>query len=59
LPIEADERHQEDVDRFIDDNREELNASLQRSREEVREGLHSSREVEDIIADGRRHHGAG
>ena len=53
-PIEADERHQDDVDEFIRRNRDVLNASIRRSREEVKKGIVSSRDIKQIIADGRR-----
>jgi hypothetical protein len=58
LPLEADERHQDQVDDFIARNRDELAASVVRSREELARGASTSRTVDQIIADGRRRHGA-
>jgi hypothetical protein len=55
--VESDERHREDVDRFVTRNREELNASIQRARAEVEAGVHSARTIDDIILDGRKRHG--
>ena len=55
--VEADERHQGDVDAFISRNREELNASIRRSRDEVGKAVQSTRTIDDIIADGRKRHG--
>jgi hypothetical protein len=57
--VEADERHQSDLDVFITANHEELNASIRRSREEVGNGIQSTRTIDDIIADGRKRHDAG
>jgi hypothetical protein len=57
--VEADERHQGDVDAFIARNREALNASIRRSRTEVGKGIQSSRTIEEIIADGRKRHSIG
>ena len=57
--IEADERHQDDVDSFVARNRDELNASIARARDEVGKGVQSSRTVADIISDGRKRHGEG
>lgn len=57
--VEADERHQVDVDGFIERNREELNASIRRSRAEVEKGVQSTRAIDDIIADGRKRHDLG
>jgi len=54
LPIEADERHQDEVDRFISRNRDALNESIRRSRKEVDQGVHSKRTIGELIADGRR-----
>ena len=56
--VEADERHQADVDGFIERNRDELNASIRRSREEVGKGIRAARTVDEIIADGRKRHNA-
>ena len=57
--VEADERHQAEVDAFIARNREQLNTSIRRSREEVGKGVQSTRTIDDIIADGRERHSAG
>jgi hypothetical protein len=57
--VEADERHQGDVDAFIARNRDELNASILRSRAEMAKDVQSTRTVNDIIAAGRKRHGAG
>jgi|HubBroStandDraft_2_1064218.scaffolds.fasta_scaffold1056607_2 hypothetical protein len=57
--VEADERHQPDVDSFITRNREELDTSIRRSRDEVGKGVHATRTIEDMIADGRERHHAG
>ena len=57
--VEADERHQGDVDAFIARNREALNASIRRSRAEVGKGIQSSRTIDEIIADGRKRHSIG
>jgi len=57
--VEADERHQADVDSFIARNRDELNASIRHSRAEVGKGIQSTRTIDDIIADGRKRHSAG
>ena len=54
LPIEADERHQEEVDGFVSRNRDALNESIRRSRKEVGEGVYSKRTIDELIADGRR-----
>ena len=59
LEIGADERHQEDVGRAIDRNRDALNVSIRRSRDEIERGVWASRTIGDIIADGRNRHGAG
>ena len=56
--VEADERHKDDVDAFIARNREALNASIRCSRAEVGKGVQSSRTIDEIIADGRKRHGA-
>lgn len=56
--VEADERHQAEVDGFIGRNREALNASLRRSRAEVAKGEVSARTIDDVIADGRKRHAA-
>ena len=52
-PVEADERHKDDVEAFIARNREALNASIRRSRAEVGKSLQSSRTIDEIIVDGR------
>ena len=52
------ETHVGEVDAFILRNRDELNASIQRSRQDVKMGGMSARTVGDIIADGRKRHGA-
>ncbi len=57
--VDADERHQGDVDGFVARHRDELNASIARSRGEIDAGAQSRRTVADIIADGRKRHGAG
>lgn len=57
--VEADERHQAEVDAFIARNRDELNTSIRRSRAEVGKGVQSTRTIDDIIADGRKRHSAG
>ena len=57
--VEGDERHQGDVDSFMARNRDELNASIRRSRAEVDNGVQSTRAISDIIAAGRKRHGAG
>ena len=57
--IEADERHQDDVDSFVVRNRDELNASIARARDEVSKGVQSSRTIAEIISDGRKRHGEG
>lgn len=57
--VEADERHQTDVDAFIGRNRDELNESIRRSRQEVGGGEQSTRTIDEIISDGRKRHGAG
>jgi len=57
LPIEDDERHGDDVDAFIDRNREALNESIRRSRAEVAEGKASTKNIDAIIAEGRARHG--
>ncbi|MDZ4375564.1 MAG: hypothetical protein U1C74_29645 [Phenylobacterium sp.] len=57
--VEADERHQAEVDAFIQRNRAALNASIQRSRGEVAKGVQSTRTIHDIISDDRKRHGAG
>ena len=54
LPIEADERHQDQVDGFIARNRDALNDSIRRSRKEVEKDIYSTRSIDDIISDGRR-----
>ena len=56
--LEADERHQADVDAFIERSRGELNASIRRSREEVEKGVQSARTIGEIITDGRKRHKA-
>lgn len=56
--VEADERHQADVDAFVGRNSEALNESIRRSREDVARGVRSRRTIDDIISDGRRRHGA-
>lgn len=56
--VEADERHQADVDGFISRNRDALNASIRRSRAEMAQDIHSSRTIGDIVADGRKRLGA-
>jgi hypothetical protein len=48
-----------DVDAFIARNREALNESIRRSRREVGEGVQDDRTVGQIIAEGRKRHGAG
>ena len=58
-PVEADERHKDDVDAFIARNREALNASIRRSRAEVGKALQASRTIDEIIAVGRRRHSGG
>jgi hypothetical protein len=57
LPIEADERHQVDIDAYIVRNRDALNASIAQSRAELADGTVSTRSVDDIIASGRRRYG--
>ena len=57
--VEADERHQADVDAFIVRNRTELNKSIARSRGEVAKGIQSTRTIDDIIDDGHKRHSAG
>lgn len=57
--VEVDERHQGDVDTFVERNRDELNASIGRSREEVRRGIKSTRTIGHIIEDGRKRYSAG
>jgi|HubBroStandDraft_1064217.scaffolds.fasta_scaffold14037_5 hypothetical protein len=57
-PVEADERYADEVDGFVSRHRDELNASIRRSRDEVSRGVHSTRTIKDIIADGRKRHGA-
>lgn len=57
--VEADERHQGDVDAFIARNRDELNASIRRSREEMGRGVQSTRTIDEIISHGRKRHSAG
>jgi hypothetical protein len=54
LPIEADERHQDEVDAFVSRNRDALNESIRRSRQEIGEGVYSKRTIDELIADGRR-----
>jgi len=56
LPIEADERHQDQVDGFIARNRDALNKSIRQSRKELGKGVHSSRTVDQIVAEGRSRH---
>jgi hypothetical protein len=56
LPIEADERHENQVDEFIARNRPALNKSIRQSRKELAEGVHSSRTFDQIVAEGRGRH---
>jgi hypothetical protein len=56
LAVEADERHQGDVDTFIERNRDALNTSIRRSRIEVAKGVRSVRSIDKIVADGRKRH---
>ena len=58
-PVESDERHQADVDGFIERNRVPLNASIRRSRAEVGKGVTANRTIDGIIKDARRKHGEG
>ena len=58
LPIEADEEHREQVDDFIVRNREALNDSIRRSREALGRGDTGARNIDQIIADGRRRSGS-
>jgi hypothetical protein len=53
LPIEADERHQDEVDDFITRNRDALNESIRRSRRELDKGIRSKRTIDELIADAR------
>jgi hypothetical protein len=57
--VEAEARHEADLDGFVGRNRDALNASIRRSREELGQGVHSGRTVGAIIADGRKRHGVG
>ena len=54
LAIEDDERHSDQVDAYIERNREALNESIRKSRKEIADGNGSSRSIDEIIADGRR-----
>jgi len=56
--VEADERHQADLDGFIARNRDALNASIRRARAEAPDNRQDSRSISDIIADGRKRHAA-
>ena len=56
--VEADERDRDEVDGVLARNHDVLNASIQRAREEIARGRASVRSVDDIIAEGRRRHGA-
>jgi hypothetical protein len=56
--VSADERHQDDVDRVITDNRDALNASIRRARKEIGQGIQASRTIDDIISDGLKRHRA-
>jgi len=58
LDVGADERHQDDVDKVIARNRDALNASIRKGREEMAGGAQATRTINDIIADGRKRHGA-
>ncbi|HEY1751897.1 MAG TPA: hypothetical protein VGG29_11565 [Caulobacteraceae bacterium] len=55
----TNEQHAADVDAFVARNRDELNDSIRRSRRELAAGKQSRRTIGDIIADGRKRHGAG
>lgn len=57
--VEADERHQADVDAFIGRNRDQLNASIRHSRQDLEKGVKSVRTIDDIISDGRKRLGTG
>jgi dsDNA-binding SOS-regulon protein len=57
--VEADERHQGDVDAFIARNRDALNASIKRSRIEVGKVVRSNRTIDEIVAHGRKRHSIG
>ena len=47
-----------DVDKFVAEHRDELNASIKRARAEVKKGIHSPRSVKDIAAAGlKKFHG--
>ena len=56
MPIEADERHEDQVDGFIARNRDALNESIRQSRKELIKGVHSPRTVDQIVAEGRSRH---
>jgi len=57
--VEADERHQAEVDAFVERNRGPLNASIRRSRAELAEGVQARRTIDDIVKDGRLKGGQG
>jgi hypothetical protein len=54
LPIEDDENHHGDVENFVARNRDALNASIRKSRREIAAGKTSSKDVDAIIAEGRK-----
>lgn len=59
LPIEADERHESEVDDFIGRNRAALNKSIRQSRKELAEEVASTRTIDQIVAAGRSRHKRG
>lgn len=58
-PVESDERHQADVDAFIERNQGPLNDSIRRSRAELAKGVTARRTIGRIIEDARRKRGEG
>ena len=57
LDVELDERHQGDVDAFIDRNRVALNHSIRRSREEFARGDYCKLSTAEILDGCRKRHG--
>ena len=56
--VEDDERHRDEVDDFLSNNRDALNASIKHSREELAKGNISKKSIDDIISEGRKKHGS-
>jgi hypothetical protein len=49
VAIEDDERHSDDVGRYLARNRDALNVSIKRSRAELAKGNISTKSIDDII----------